>query len=100
MTVASSDRQREAAYRLHAGRSFVLSPAWEDEGASVLFDRNSGDYWVIAATTRGWIETLIQSGQRMDEAQLQGLSPQTAPADIEQALKQLVSLDIFQLSNE
>ncbi|MFC5769714.1 hypothetical protein [Thauera sinica] len=35
-----------------SGRSLCFSPAWTHEGASVVFDRNSGDYWVLDEAAR------------------------------------------------
>lgn len=44
------------------GRSLVFSPAWEEEGASVLFDRNSGDYWVLTAVARNIVGAIADTG--------------------------------------
>lgn len=44
------------------GRLWCASPAWAEEGASVLFDSNSGDYWVVPIITRNIILQLARSG--------------------------------------
>lgn len=38
----------DRSVRLKSGRSFCFSPDWGSDEASILFDRNSGDYWVLA----------------------------------------------------
>lgn len=43
------------------GRSLIFSPAWSKEEANVVFDRNSGDYWVIPEVSR-CILTLVNEG--------------------------------------
>ena len=30
----------------------ICSPPWQDEQAAVLFDSNSGDYWVVSPLAR------------------------------------------------
>lgn len=52
-----------------AGRFLLLSPEWSGEEASVLFDRNSGDYWVVTRPARALIDRLVGAGRpvRMDE---------------------------------
>lgn len=65
----------EAALRLRAGRSLCFSPTWKDEGCSVVFDRNSGDFWVVTDRTRALLEALaspetpFQWGEPGDQAE-------------------------------
>ena len=40
------------------GRLLIFSPRWDEEGVSVVFDKGSGDYWVIAEWTRDILEQL------------------------------------------
>lgn len=51
-----------AKLRVRRGRSLVFSPAWDEEGASVLFDRNSGDYWVLTAPARSLVSAVANAG--------------------------------------
>jgi PqqD family protein of HPr-rel-A system len=37
---------------LRAGRALRFSPVWADEGASLAFDRHSGDYWMLPEISR------------------------------------------------
>ena len=32
-----------------AGRDFAISPDWDCSDARIVFDKNSGDYWVLSA---------------------------------------------------
>ena len=34
--------------QLRPGRSLSFSPAWPDETARIVFDRHSGDYWLLS----------------------------------------------------
>ena len=47
---------------MRRGRSLIFSPAWDEEGASVLFDRNSGDYWVVTAPARSLVSAVADAG--------------------------------------
>lgn len=49
------------------GRSIAFSPEWRDDGLSVLFDRNSGDYWVVSALARKIVENVALDGDRKGE---------------------------------
>ncbi|MCB1951122.1 hypothetical protein [Denitromonas sp.] len=66
MTTLASDEY----VLLASGRSLLLSPAWPDDDASVLFDRNSGDYWVVTASARALVDRLINAEQPMRLSQL------------------------------
>lgn len=55
---------------LARGRSLMLSPVWPDDDASVLFDRNSGDYWVVTASARALVGRLISAEHPMRMHQL------------------------------
>lgn len=61
-------RQHEGSARLKPrsrigifpGRSIAFSPEWRDDGLCVLFDRNSGDYWVVSELARKIVENVTQ----------------------------------------
>jgi len=61
-------RQHEGAARpkprfrigIFPGRSIAFSPEWRDDGLCVLFDRNSGDYWIVSALARKIVENVTQ----------------------------------------
>ncbi len=42
------------------GRSIAFSPEWREDGLCVLFDRNSGDYWVVSGLARKIVENVTQ----------------------------------------
>lgn len=44
------------------GRSLSFSPAWDEDGVSVLFDGNSGDYWVLSPLTRALVSWVERAG--------------------------------------
>ena len=37
-----------AVVRQSAGRDFAYSPDWDCSDARIVFDKNSGDYWVVS----------------------------------------------------
>lgn len=45
---------------LFPGRSIAFSPEWREDGVCVLFDRNSGDYWVVSGLARKIVENVSQ----------------------------------------
>lgn len=45
-----------------SGRSIAFSPEWPDDGVSVLFDRNSGDYWVVSTLARALVRHASKAG--------------------------------------
>lgn len=47
---------------LPLGRSFCLGPDWSCSDAVVLFDRNSGDYWVVSSLAGQTIKALQTNG--------------------------------------
>ena len=85
---------------IHPGRSLALSPEWHPEEPSVLFDRHSGDYWVIPGTTRLWVEHLLDTGGPINTESLHGVTQELTPEEFDAALKQLVTLDIFRVTSE
>lgn len=44
------------------GRALVFSPHWTDEGVSVLFDTNSGDYWALTPLAREIVSHATEAG--------------------------------------
>ena len=67
------------------GRSIAFSPEWRDDGLSVLFDRNSGDYWIVSALARRLVELLVQADRRSAE-ELEHLAAQLPSADADESL--------------
>lgn len=49
---------------LASGRSLTFAPAWPCSDASVVFDRNSGDFWVISEVANT-ILGLLQNGRAL-----------------------------------
>ena len=43
------------------GRSLCFAPDWKCSDAAVLFDRNSGDYWVVSSSAKSILK-LLQAG--------------------------------------
>ncbi|QID17129.1 hypothetical protein G3580_05415 [Nitrogeniibacter mangrovi] len=98
--VLASVGARAACVAIHPGRSLALSPEWQEDEPSILFDRNSGDYWVIAPTARQWIEHLMHSAHAIPAEFLIEAVPPEVRDDAETALKQLIKLDIFRDSSD
>jgi hypothetical protein len=44
--------------QLRPGRSLCLSPVWPDESARIVFDRHSGDYWLLLNSSAALVESL------------------------------------------
>jgi hypothetical protein len=51
----------ESPIRAYPGRSLALSPAWDD-GAAVVFDRNSGDYWIVSRLAHEVVRRIVATG--------------------------------------
>lgn len=79
--------------RCHPGRDLVLSPEWGHEEPSALFDRNSGDYWIITHAARRLVQAAMTQGS---DAGRVTLPPSAAPADIAPVIDELVELGILQ----
>jgi hypothetical protein len=41
------------------GRQLSISPPWPDESARIVFDRNSGDYWLLTTEAGALLATLL-----------------------------------------
>ena len=81
------------------GRSLVFSPAWSKERTSVVFDRNSGDYWVVPETSRR-ILTLVNEGGYRYVAELRDrltaeARTQEEPEAFSRILDDLVAADLL-----
>lgn len=94
-----------SALRLRPGRSFAFSPAWRDDGLSVVFDRDSGDYWVVSALARALVETLVRhDGQRVEDivnAALHAVADEAActAEHGRQVLTELLRLDLVMVAS-
>jgi len=82
--------------RVQPGRSLVISPEWGVDEPSVLFDRNSGDYWVVPSTVRRWVQLLLVSTTPIEITALRRNTPELDETEFDSALKQLFTVDIFQ----
>ncbi len=58
--------------RPRVGRSLCFSPAWQDEKCSVVFDRNSGDFWVVTNQARHLLQLAASSVPARAEAGIEG----------------------------
>lgn len=91
------------ALRILQGRAFAFSPEWSDEGASVLFDRNSGDYWVLSSLAREITRHAASAGPLDAPALIRHIDsrtdvPDLANADettIRRVIDELVQLSIL-----
>lgn len=54
----AQDLQRLAVRR---GRQLALSPCWGRDAPSALFDRNSGDYWIVGEAARYIVGALLDA---------------------------------------
>jgi hypothetical protein len=61
------------------GRALRWGPRWLPAEHSVLFDASSGDYWVLAETTRQLLEAL----QREGRVQLSDVAARTGSSEEE-----------------
>jgi hypothetical protein len=95
--------QRNAVLGILAGRSITYSPAWLDDGASVLFDRNSGDYWVVSLLARELVARCAESGDVGIEVLIRHVMDTLADTDdfdgsvatVEQVVAELVQLGVL-----
>lgn len=53
------------SFSIVAGREFSFAPKWDCSDATVVFDRNSGDYWVISAFAQALVR-LVQARPNID----------------------------------
>ncbi|HRP24576.1 MAG TPA: hypothetical protein PLF79_14035 [Thauera sp.] len=53
--------QGECALKLLDGRSLCFSPAWDDGHGSVVFDRNSGDFWIVTKQARALLQAVADN---------------------------------------
>lgn len=80
------------------GRSLCSSPKWESEGLLVLFDRNSGDYWIINQAAKLLLDALPEAGPTdVDQllAQCHEIT-EAAEADLAQVLMSLCRAGILE----
>ncbi|WP_332673825.1 hypothetical protein [Aromatoleum sp.] len=57
---AAAAPKRRFRIGIFPGRSIAFSPEWREDGLCVLFDRNSGDYWVVSGLARKIVENVSQ----------------------------------------
>jgi len=87
--------------RVMPGRSLAFSPEWHEEGMSVLFDRNSGDYWVVSSLARKLVEELVghdeQCATELVRRTLTGFADdaEVTPEIGDRILRELIQLDIL-----
>lgn len=74
---------RHGVAGIYVGRSLRFAPHWLCSDAVVLFDRNSGDYWVVSTVAAATLE-LLQSRGAMSFADLESHLASLIPeADLE-----------------
>lgn len=92
MTFAAAGELLAAIDRIEpvAGRSWRWAPDWPCSDAAVLFDRHSGDYWVLTPQARALIRSLEESAC-MTVPQLRSVpGAPGADADLEELLGDLM----------
>lgn len=71
-----------------------FGPKWSHEDANIVFDRHSGDYWVLTDLARKVLEltasTPLTSAQIAAQIQHEGLSPLNAGQHDAHALKTVI----------
>lgn len=85
------------------GRAFVFSPQWRDEGVSVLFDSNSGDYWLLSPLAREIVRHATEAGPADASAMIRHVGTQAIALDggdsgeatIRRVIDELVQLSIL-----
>ncbi len=76
-----------AQVSLIQGRDMRFAPDWNCSEASVVFDRNSGDYWIVSLLASMALKCLQTHGA-MDIAELERhLEPSRLYADLHAALR-------------
>lgn len=85
------------------GRALVFSPKWGEDGASVLFDSNSGDYWLLSPLAREIVRYASEAGPADAPAISCHIGAQTTALDdadigettIRRVIDELVQLSIL-----
>ena len=72
---------------LVAGRSLCFSPKWECSEFGLVFDRNSGDYWIVSELAVLTLEALACHTVWAFSDLASRLGPQSPYFDIDNALK-------------
>lgn len=68
MASRPSPHNRERAALL-PGRDIIASPEWDENAPSLLFDRNSGDYWVVSSDARRIVLAIGRGPVALDSLQ-------------------------------
>lgn len=59
---------QNALVRQFAGRDFAFSPDWDCSDARIVFDKNSGDYWVVSGLSSAVLShTRTDSGVNLQQ---------------------------------
>ena len=69
------------------GRSLCHSPKWDCSEFGLVFDRNSGDYWIVSELSVQALLTLESHNALAFSELVHVLGPQSSYFDIENALK-------------
>ena len=98
-----SPRLGNCSASIGLGRLLRFSPSWPCSDAQVLFDCNSGDYWVVSLLAAELIK-LLQSGVVLTavelERQLQGVLPELdLSADLPPTLQSLSDSGLVMLQS-
>jgi hypothetical protein len=95
------DSPVDSAVLVTPGRSLRFAPEWPCSEASVIFDRNSGDYWVVSLLASGALKLLQKHGSMTITELGRSLGSSQPYSDINAALElmcqSLVANDMVQL---
>lgn len=96
-------QQNDMTLQVLGGRALIFSPQWGDEGASVLFDSTSGDYWVLTPLAREIVRHTTDSGPTEASTLVRHVGTQAASLEgvditestIRRVINELVELSIL-----
>ncbi|MCB1957152.1 MAG: hypothetical protein KDG55_15845 [Rhodocyclaceae bacterium] len=89
--------------RVRRGRCLALSPDWGEDEPSALFDRHSGDYWIIGRTARHIITRVL--ARDMPQSSGAAMMDDCFPAlgggasDFDTVAAQLIELGVLEASS-
>ena len=79
-----------ATVKVTSGRALIFAPDWECSEARVVFDRNSGDYWIVSSLSAMVLQHLYVEGAATMLALNEALRDTQLYADLTAALDETV----------
>lgn len=83
------------------GRSLLFSPEWSCSDASVVFDSNSGDYWIVSKLavmlTRSLLSGGAQTLNQIKESLNTVVDSSVASSDLMPTLQSLISNGLIRI---